>query len=122
MREKNEERARASNNNRSQLGGRIKSLRNELNITQDRLAESIGETCRGKQVCSWECGKYEPSATRLFEIARALGVTPNDLAPEGMFVQSVESQGIVVMIESLEILDREAIFRIVESLHKKKML
>lgn len=120
MKNTNEERARASNAERTGLGGRIKFLRKEMKITQERLAEEIGDTCRGKQVCLWETGKNVPSATMLFEIARALGVTPNDLAPEGMFVESDDCKGMVLMINALEIMDREAIMRIVESLNKSR--
>lgn len=114
------ERVRTSNVNRTGLGGRIRFLRNELKITQETLAEAIGDTCRGKQVCLWETGKNVPSATMLFEIARALGVTPNDLAPEGMFIKNDEIKEAVMMIDALEILDREAILRIVESLNGKQ--
>lgn len=120
MEKANGERVMADNASRLGLGGRIKFLRDELKITQEMLAEAIGDTCRGKQVCLWETGKNEPSATKLFEIARALGVTPNDLAPEGMFVKNCDSRGVVMMIDTPEFLDREAIVRIVESLNSKR--
>lgn len=52
---------------------RIFARRNELGLSQPELAERVGVTFQ--QVQKYENGKNRVSAGRLYEIARALGVT-----------------------------------------------
>jgi transcriptional regulator with XRE-family HTH domain len=52
---------------------RILSRRNELDMSQPELAERVGVTFQ--QVQKYENGKNRVSAGRLYEIAKALGVT-----------------------------------------------
>lgn len=52
---------------------RILARRNELDMSQPELAERVGVTFQ--QVQKYENGKNRVSAGRLYEIARALGVT-----------------------------------------------
>jgi transcriptional regulator with XRE-family HTH domain len=52
---------------------RILARRNELAMSQPQLAERVGVTFQ--QVQKYENGKNRVSAGRLYEIAKALGVT-----------------------------------------------
>jgi transcriptional regulator with XRE-family HTH domain len=52
---------------------RIYARRNELDMSQPELAERVGVTFQ--QVQKYENGKNRVSAGRLYEIAKALGVT-----------------------------------------------
>jgi transcriptional regulator with XRE-family HTH domain len=52
---------------------RILARRNELDMSQPELAERVGVTFQ--QVQKYENGKNRVSAGRLYEIAKALGVT-----------------------------------------------
>ncbi|MES1198470.1 MAG: helix-turn-helix transcriptional regulator [Pseudomonadota bacterium] len=54
------------------VGKRLRRRRRLLGLTQQRLAASIG--IRFQQIQKYECGANRVSASRLHEIARALGV------------------------------------------------
>lgn len=56
----------------SKMGSRIRQRREELKITQTRLAEMIGSTQRS--ISNWENGMQEPRAEALIKLAAALGV------------------------------------------------
>ncbi len=59
------------------LGHKIRKVRELKNLTQDRVAEEIGMTSSGYSRI--ERGEVRVSIERLEQIARALGVQPNDL-------------------------------------------
>ena len=56
---------------------RIKELRRAAGLTQTQLAENVGVT-QG-MVVAWEQGANFPRADKLPALAKALGVTINDL-------------------------------------------
>ena len=56
---------------------RIKELRRAAGLTQTQLAENVGVT-QG-MVAAWEQGANFPRADKLPALAKALGVTINDL-------------------------------------------
>ena len=56
---------------------RILARRNELDMSQPELAERVGVTFQ--QVQKYENGKNRISAGRLYEVAKALGVTKVEL-------------------------------------------
>jgi len=64
----------------SELSENVRKRRKELKMSQTRLAElaqlSDNTVQRLESVCT------QTSVETLFQIAKALGVTPNDLAPE----------------------------------------
>ena len=55
------------------LGARIKKRRKELNLTQDKLAESSGIS--KSHLCDVEKGKKDITTAKLLEIARVLSVS-----------------------------------------------
>ncbi len=59
------------------VGERIRQRRRMLGLSQDRLAQSLGLTFQ--QVQKYERGANRVSASKLFEIARTLGVRIGDL-------------------------------------------
>jgi transcriptional regulator with XRE-family HTH domain len=53
---------------------RLRSLRVDRGITQEKLAEMVGSTTWA--VRSWETGRRTPRDKQLFELARVLNVSP----------------------------------------------
>ncbi len=58
----------------------IKMLRDNLGITQDQLAQKLDVT-QGA-VAQWEAGLSKPEIVRLPKLAKALGITVDDLLRE----------------------------------------
>ncbi len=61
------------------LGKRIKKLRKQNNITQEKLAEDIKVS--SKYIQFIENGTRKPSLKTVYKIARALGVKVNKIFP-----------------------------------------
>jgi transcriptional regulator with XRE-family HTH domain len=55
------------------VGGRIRARRRQLGLSQERLADALGLTFQ--QVQKYERGSNRVSASKLYDIARTLGVT-----------------------------------------------
>ena len=62
------------------MGKRIKSLRKELGLTQQQLADKIG--VHNNNLSKWELGQSRPDISSLVLIAKALGVTVDSLLGE----------------------------------------
>jgi len=56
---------------------RIKEYRTKRNLTQEKLAELVG--VRRETIIFLEQGKYNPSLRLAYNVARALGVTIDEL-------------------------------------------
>lgn len=76
---------KASNPIDVHVGERIRARRRQLGLSQERLADALGLTFQ--QVQKYERGANRVSASKLFEIAKTLGVKAGDffdgLTPEG---------------------------------------
>ncbi|WP_339319353.1 helix-turn-helix transcriptional regulator [Paenibacillus sp. FSL R10-2734] len=59
------------------FGKVIKSIRITRNITQAQLA--VDSTLERSYISELENGKYQPTLTSLFDIARGLGMNPSDI-------------------------------------------
>jgi transcriptional regulator with XRE-family HTH domain len=59
------------------LGERIRRRRRMLGLSQAQLARAIG--VRADQIQKYETGAHQIYAERLYKLASALGVTPNQL-------------------------------------------
>lgn len=59
------------------IGQRIKALRKEKDLTQERLADYLGVT--DKAVSKWECGLTTPDLALIMPIARILQVSADEL-------------------------------------------
>lgn len=59
------------------IGQRIKSLREQLDLSQEGLGDLVGVSCQSVQ--QWESGKTVPRHNRLRKIANELKTTPNYL-------------------------------------------
>ncbi|ETT77487.1 SOS-response repressor and protease LexA [Paenibacillus sp. FSL R7-277] len=59
------------------FGKVVKSIRINKNITQAQLAAE--STLERTYISELENGKYQPTLTSLFDIARGLGIKPSDL-------------------------------------------
>lgn len=59
------------------IGTRIKQLREEQNLTQEQLAESLGITSRA--VSQWECDRTSPDISQLPALANIFNVTTDML-------------------------------------------
>jgi len=63
---------------RAKIGNRIRRLRFDHDeMTQQELASRVG--CTRQTIIALEQGKYMPSITLAFQIARAFGVTVEDV-------------------------------------------
>lgn len=60
------------------LGDRIRTARQAARLSQTALADAVGAT--QQQVSHWESGRKEPSLYYAARLARALGVTLDELA------------------------------------------
>ena len=61
----------------NQIGQRIKQLRRQQGLTQERLADHLGVT--DKAVSKWECGLTAPDLALIMPLARILGVSADEL-------------------------------------------
>ena len=59
------------------LGKKIKEIRKSKNMTQEKLAESIG--IEPASLSNIENGKYYPTAENLEKILKTLEIAPNEL-------------------------------------------
>jgi transcriptional regulator with XRE-family HTH domain len=55
----------------------IRQLREEHNLTQLALANKLGVT--PSTIYNWEAGRFEPKAMQLRAVARAFGVSSDDI-------------------------------------------
>ncbi|MBE6882737.1 MAG: helix-turn-helix transcriptional regulator [Ruminococcaceae bacterium] len=62
---------------RKTLAQTLKELRNDKNMTQEFVAESLGVTRQA--VSKWENGSSEPSTSNLIAIAKLYEVAPEEL-------------------------------------------
>ncbi len=58
------------------IGGRLRELREQKGLTQDRLAELVG--VKRDAVARWEADVREPGWSNVVALARALGVSFED--------------------------------------------
>ena len=61
----------------NQIGQRIKQLRRQQGLTQERLADYLGVT--DKAVSKWECGLTTPDLALIMPLTRILGVSADEL-------------------------------------------
>lgn len=57
-----------------ELGARLRARRQALGLSRDALASALGVSARVVQ--EWEGGRIDPPATRVVQVARALGCEP----------------------------------------------
>lgn len=62
------------------VSDKIRSQRKRAGMTQEQLAEKANLDC--KTVQRLESVQVKPTIDTFFQVARALGVTPNDLTPD----------------------------------------
>lgn len=62
------------------IGQRIRTRRLEIGMSQERLAELLGVTFQ--QIQKYERAKNRVAASRLYEISKALGVSPAYFYPD----------------------------------------
>ena len=70
------------------VGERIRKHRKSRKLTQEQLAETIGDPFSAKILSRYENGETQMGINTYFEIAKALGVSPNDLAPQELVSHS----------------------------------
>ena len=62
------------------FGARVRAARQEVGLTQERLARELDVTLRTIQ--RWEDGTSEPRGTQLMALAQCLSVSASDLYPQ----------------------------------------
>lgn len=63
--------------NRNIMGDRIKALRNERGVGQNKLAQDI--CVSNASISYWETGKQEPTAEAIFKLAQYFDVSADYL-------------------------------------------
>lgn len=75
------------------VGKQIRKQRKIRNLTQEQLAETVGGSFSAKNLSRNENGETQMGIITYFEIAKALGVSPNDLAPQELLSASMARAG-----------------------------
>lgn len=80
------------------IGKNIRKLRDERNITQQQLADSIGVSFQA--VSKWECGITVPDVMILPEIANFFGITIDELFKPNMMAYRNKAERLMAIYES----------------------
>lgn len=64
---------------KKKIGKRIKILRIERDLTQEQLAELVGDNCNSAYISNIESGARLPSFIRFIQFAQAFKITANEL-------------------------------------------
>lgn len=119
--------AKCTNHQDAEIGGRIRSLRVLAGMTQEKLAEILGITFQ--QVQKYEKGVNRVSGSRILAIASALGVSPTQLltgegesahqiaASFGGAEISIADAGAIRQLFELPIHDRRRVGQLIQALH-----
>lgn len=70
------------------VGKQIKKYRKSLQLTQEQLAEAVGGSFSAKALSRYEKGETQMGIGTYFDLAKALDVSPNDLAPQELLGHS----------------------------------
>lgn len=101
------------------VGCRIRAIRKDRDWTQQKLSDEVNANLSPAMVSRYEKGQKDMLLTTYIDLARALGVTPNDLVgldtgtqqsfkgPCGYDLLSNENQKIVEKIIHAFLLDQE---------------
>lgn len=99
------------------IGNRIKFYRVEKKMTQEELANRLGT--KKATISNYETGYRSPQQDMLFELARVLEISINDLFPETQ--NSKEENSIETIYKKLEPLRKEKVYNYAEEqLHEQE--
>ena len=79
----------------------LRKARNNTKLTQQQVADKLGIT--KSTYCGYETGKRQPDPRRIKEIAKVLGVSPNDFFKDEDDI-SIGSAKIEILDEELNVL------------------
>ena len=106
-----------------EVGLRIRVRRKEIGLTQEKLAEALGLTFQ--QIQKYERGANRVSASKLFEIACALQVSPSHFF-DGLMDQPADVLSAGARYKEFLMSDEGAelaqIFLLVKPQHRRKLL
>ena len=85
-----EDREQQKAEDKKTVGGNIRQQRRKKGMTQENLANEIGEDISNKTVSRYEKGEDHMSMCTFLTIAEKLGVTPNDLSPARLLANRKE--------------------------------
>lgn len=97
-----------------EVGERMKNARTSLRLTQTQVGELADDPNLGRRMTMYEKGEDHMNMVSYFKICKALGVSPSDLAPSGMFPANAsftreflglpeeQRKAVMIMIETLE--------------------
>lgn len=66
------------------IGESVRRIRESMGMTPQQLADAVGDNCTGEDITQYENGVRNMDADVFFAVVQALGVTPNDFAPQSM--------------------------------------
>lgn len=104
------------------VGGRIRELRRERELSQDALAQAIGTTAN--TISRWETGVYRPTLDDLERLSRFFGVSileffPSEEEPINAQLTALLRAAKQLSPDDIEELRNYAEYRKARSLHKK---
>ena len=79
--------------NRERIGDRIRKVRESKGMTRGELAALMGGDCTEETVRQYEDGAVRMDVDTLFSVTRALGITPNDIAPGDAMASAASGLG-----------------------------
>ena len=87
------------------IGQKIKHFRKKQGLTQEQLAEKVGNGCSNKIISRYEHGLTQMSIGTYFAIIDSLGISPSDLAPNRF--RSKSDQLYIAANDKYDALNRE---------------
>ena len=75
------------------LGHEIQRVRESKGMTREQLVARMDSPCSETVLRQYENGKLDMNVEVFFDLTKALGVTPNDLAPRNVMENAVSGLG-----------------------------
>ena len=75
------------------LGAKIRTIRESMDMTRDQVAAKMDAPCSAAILRQYEDGTRDMDVDVFFSLTKALGVTPNDLAPSQVMENATSGLG-----------------------------
>lgn len=91
----------------SETGKKIKRIRKQAGLTQEQLAEKVGGTCTNTVISRYERGTVEMGIQTMYDLAQALGVSPEMLVPDRLLHKLPDTSGELISAQKGDIASTE---------------
>lgn len=106
------------------FGDRLKELRKQNDMSQEKLGEYLGVT--NNAIYNWEVGKAQPSIESIIKIAELFNVSTDylfgmeKLDKEEKLIKALTEAGMILNIENITIEDLTNALKVIEMMKNKK--